>query len=173
MDVLFLLIPVIALTHQELADLDAEAEIHHQIRRGKPQQSVFKVKQPAEILVPLCLRELAALMHRVGSRIAVGDQDAAILIKGAPVLFHAGIAVDGIEAGGRIGVHVSRLGSEGAGEIHFDQRGRIAVIIGKGNFTDPFPILLKSSGKALCLGRLAAAVESFYDNQSALHALIR
>ena len=72
----------------------------------------LKIKQPAEKILPLLRWQLGALVHRVGGGIAVGNDDAAILVKTAPVFFVAGVAVHRVKAGGRIGVYIVRVLAE-------------------------------------------------------------
>ena len=61
-------------------------------------------------------------MHRIGGRIAVGKDQTALPVKLAPAGLVAGIAVHGIKAGGRVGVHIIGLIAEGTRKIHPDQR---------------------------------------------------
>ena len=60
-------------------------------------------------------------MHGVGSRIPVGQHQATLAVELAPIGLVAGIAVDSVEAGRRVGIDVVGLVAERAGQVHLDQ----------------------------------------------------
>ena len=102
----------------------------------------LKIKQPSEKTLPLLRRQLGALVHRVGGGVAVGNDDAAILVKTAPVLFVAGIAVHRIKAGGCIGVYIVRVLAELPCQIHFYKGTGVALIIREGDLPHRKALLL-------------------------------
>ena len=61
----------LALAHELLGQLDGHIEAQHQIGLRQPKPLVLKIIQPAEKRRLLLGRQLAALMHGVGGRIAV------------------------------------------------------------------------------------------------------
>ena len=78
-----------------LRDFRWHIQIQHQIRLWQSQQPVFQIEQPVQKCLPLPLRQLGRLMHRVGGGIAVRDHQPAAFVKCAPVLLIGGIAVHG------------------------------------------------------------------------------
>ena len=66
-----------ALAHEPLGHLGRNVEIKDQRRLGKPEQPVLKAEKPVKKFLPLAVRQLGCLMHGVGGRVAVGDEQPA------------------------------------------------------------------------------------------------
>ena len=121
MDVLFAFVPPVAAGHQPLAHRRIHIQVNHRIRCRDPQQTIFKVKQPGQEPIPLLPGQLAALMHRIGSGVAVGNNNATIGIELPPIPLEGCKAIHRVKSGGGIGVHIRWIRAELPGEVHLYQ----------------------------------------------------
>ena len=157
--------------HHLLRGLGGHVQIQHAGRLRQPQQVVLKVEQPVQKRVPLLRRQLAGLVDGVAGGVAVGDQQAALLVIRAPVLLVGGVAIHGVEHRRGIGVDIAGLVAEGAAQIQADQRRGFLLVarefqLAKGN-TAARQLVAQQAG----LGGLTGAVRPLEHDKFSLHTV--
>lgn len=93
--------------HHLLGQLRGEIQVQHSIRSRQTQLLILEVKEPVHKGPLLLRRKLGGLVNGVGGGIAVGDEQTALLIVAAPVLFIGGVAVYGVEGRSGIGIDIA------------------------------------------------------------------
>src|SRR5574344_44439 len=159
--------------HHFFGDLRRNVKIKHQSRLRQLQQAVLKVKKPLQKCLALPFRKLARLMHGIGGRIAVSDQNAAAFVVFAPILLIGRIAVDREKGRGGISVHSLRMRAVGAVKIFFKRRRGWLAVARKGQGSAVKSFLLQTLQKELALRRFAGAVRSLkYDQFTLAHLFL-
>ena len=111
-------------------------------------------------------------MNGVGGGIAVGDEQTALLIVAAPVLFIGGVAVHGVEGRSGIGIDIAGLLAEGPAQIEPHQRRGFLLIPGEGQLAvgnaPPGQLLTQQ----LRLRSLAGTVGPLKYDELSLHGMV-
>ena len=83
--------------HHLFRGLCGHIQIQHPCGLRQPQQPVLEVKQPVEKTVPLLRRQLTGLVNGVAGGVSIRNDQSALLIVRALVLFVGGIAIHRVE----------------------------------------------------------------------------
>ena len=158
--------------HHLLRGLRGHIQIQHPCRLRQSQQPVLKVEQPVQKGVPLLRRQLGGLVDGVAGGIPVGDQQAAGLIKPAPILLIGGIAIHGVKRGRGVGIDIVGVAAKGAVQIQADQRRGRLLIAGKLQLAEGDAPPLQLLAQQRRLGGLSGTVRSLEYDESPLHTVL-
>ena len=158
--------------HHLLGQLRGEIQVQHSIRSRQTQLLILEVKEPVHKGLLLLRRKLGGLVNGVGGGIAVGDEQTALLIVAAPVLFIGGVAVHGVEGRSGIGIDIAGLLAEGSAQIEPHQRRGFLLIPGEGQLAvgnaPPGQLLTQQ----LRLRSLAGTVGPLKYDELSLHGMV-
>ena len=90
-------VPGLAPTHAAGSGLYIHIKVNDEVGARQPHLYIFKICKPVEEIRKLIIRELAALMHGVGGRVPIGQDEPAVFVYLAPIVTVGGEAVDSIK----------------------------------------------------------------------------
>ena len=155
----------LAPAHAAGGGLNIHVKVNDEVGARQPHLYIFKVGKPVEEIRKLIIRELASLMHGVGGRVPVGEDEPAVFIYLAPIVTVGGEAVDSIKGRRGIGVDISRIGTECAAEVQAQQRAALFIIAREHDVIIVYFIIFHSLAQAAVLRGFAAAVDAFENDK--------
>ena len=111
-----------AVSHQSQGHIQGYIEEEHGVRFGQAHLVKFKIFQPVKIRLPK--RRIIYFNHlieHIARRIAVGNDDASLIIKGFPLHLIGCKAVDSKKSGRCIGIDRIGVATEVAAQVHLYQ----------------------------------------------------